>query len=422
MGLPTVLPAHAKLSASGSERWLNCPGSVMASEGMPPLPDSEWAEEGTKAHGLLELWLLWLRDKLGSFVIPKGYDADMVETVRVAVKHFMSLYRKEDHDLLIEERISLAHIHPDMFGTADVGLVEHFGTLYVGDYKHGAGYAVDAVRFKQVGSIQIRDLNTQLVYYALGLAHKYDYNFKDAIIEIVQPRAHHQDQTIIRNAHVTMKELMGWNDLFKRGVDRVYAKDPKFMSGPWCRWCPAKVTCTTLAKSAFEDAVVEFDDVQEGKIMLPEPKQMTPKQISKVLQSAELLQFWIDGVKDYAFYKLQNGGSVPGFKLVRGRGSRYWKDEAKAADFLEAVLGDEAFKSKLLSPAQAEKLVKNSKHLTKLVGFSKGSPCIAKASDKREELNTAESIAAEFEEGMVEDGKENKKTKVSKNTPRKAKR
>lgn len=47
---------HAKLSASGSSRWLNCPGSVKAEEGLTD-KGSAFAFEGTCAHELAELAL-----------------------------------------------------------------------------------------------------------------------------------------------------------------------------------------------------------------------------------------------------------------------------------------------------------------------------------------------------------------------------
>ena len=47
---------HAKLSASGSKKWLNCPLSVKL-ESKIPNESSTYAEEGTKAHELSELKL-----------------------------------------------------------------------------------------------------------------------------------------------------------------------------------------------------------------------------------------------------------------------------------------------------------------------------------------------------------------------------
>ena len=44
---------HAKLSASGSKKWINCPASI-AMESKFPDESSEYAREGTTAHSLGE--------------------------------------------------------------------------------------------------------------------------------------------------------------------------------------------------------------------------------------------------------------------------------------------------------------------------------------------------------------------------------
>ena len=50
--------AHAKLSASSSERWLNCPGSIALIDKAPPPRESKYALEGTTAHECMEKMLL----------------------------------------------------------------------------------------------------------------------------------------------------------------------------------------------------------------------------------------------------------------------------------------------------------------------------------------------------------------------------
>jgi len=48
---------HSIISASGSNRWLECPGSIDLSRGIPDT-SSEAADEGTAAHTLAERCLL----------------------------------------------------------------------------------------------------------------------------------------------------------------------------------------------------------------------------------------------------------------------------------------------------------------------------------------------------------------------------
>ena len=44
---------HARLSASGAKKWINCPGSIQLEENFEDKP-SEFAQEGTNAHALGE--------------------------------------------------------------------------------------------------------------------------------------------------------------------------------------------------------------------------------------------------------------------------------------------------------------------------------------------------------------------------------
>src|SRR5690606_6156447 len=51
------LSGHARFSPSASHRWLNCPGSIMFCEQLPPElheQDNFFADEGTAAHFVLE--------------------------------------------------------------------------------------------------------------------------------------------------------------------------------------------------------------------------------------------------------------------------------------------------------------------------------------------------------------------------------
>src|SRR5665213_1028404 len=175
--------AHSKFSASGADRWFNCPGSVELSEGQPD-KSSPWAIEGTEAHEVLEKIML---QELRSYPADMHEDEEerhflqkvpkeMYQHAVNAARFILDLGRKLDAEVLVETRIYLDFIHPEMFGTFDGGVIDYFGTLHVFDYKYGAGHAVSPKE------------NLQMIFYAIGLAAQHHWNFKRVRLWIIQPR------------------------------------------------------------------------------------------------------------------------------------------------------------------------------------------------------------------------------------------
>lgn len=249
------MKTHARLGASTSDIWINCAGAPQMWDKAPPKVESKYAEEGTKAHELLEDWLSNLKSKK-NYRPPKEAPRDMVSAVKVCVEDVATSWKPHPHkDLLIEERVSLEGlVAPDMYGTVDIGVVEHFGTLEVTDYKHGRGVKVEV--FKETARGE-KMLNTQLVYYALGLAHKYDFNFSDVILKIVQPRCAKGEP--ISAVRVPINYLAKYVDLFKFAVDQTLKRNAKRSAGPWCRFCQAKPICKEGKGAYRTDARDDFD-------------------------------------------------------------------------------------------------------------------------------------------------------------------
>jgi hypothetical protein len=110
-----------------------------------------------------------------------------------------------------------------------------------------------------------------------------------------------------------------------------------------------------------------------------------------ILDNAKLIKSWLDAVELHVFDKLNNGEDFDGYKLVEGRSTRSWISEDETAKVLsEKLSADELFTQKLISPAQAEKLLKTQKSLLDgLISKGEGKPTLVPSCDKRPSLNNA---------------------------------
>lgn len=248
--------AHSKFSASGASRWFNCPGSVELSEGIPDKP-SKWSHEGTRAHEVLEA--LMRQDLNGNDETSLEEFEKLLETLKTefdsksiaamialgteARDFILNRARKRDAEVLLETRVYLDFIDNQMFGTFDSAIIDHWGTLDVFDYKYGSGIAVSA-----------KD-NLQMIFYGLGLAHQYDWNFKKVRLWIIQPRIKGYDGPTFWELPTT--ELKGYIKFFREAVKRV-RKNPEFREGGWCHWCRAKQVCPLKKDKKIREAQTLF--------------------------------------------------------------------------------------------------------------------------------------------------------------------
>jgi hypothetical protein len=84
-------------------------------------------------------------------------------------------------------------------------------------------------------------------------------------------------------------------------------------------------------------------------------------QIARYMDQIPMVEEFIKSVQALAHQMIEDGGSVPGWKLVNKRAMRQWVDEDKAVAFLSSA-GVEAWaEPKAISPAVAEKALKKAK-------------------------------------------------------------
>lgn len=238
--------AHSKYSASGSERWFNCPGSVKISEGLPD-KQSVYSEEGTWAHEVHEFYLRVLMSGNDGAVFEEGKHVldgapwEMLDLSRKSVEFVMKKAGEiPGSEVFAEQRVYLDFIDPEAFGTFDAAIVDYFGTLHIYDYKYGAGVPVSPRG------------NLQMIFYGLGFAHQYDWNFKKVRLWINQPRIKGYQGPVYWEMGVMA--LKAYVSLFRKAIENVKYYPDKFVEGDWCHWCKAKKICPLKQKKQIDNA------------------------------------------------------------------------------------------------------------------------------------------------------------------------
>ncbi len=372
--------AHAKLSASGSHRWLACPASVKAEEGLPE-SYSPFANEGTSAHELAEIVLRdggecadWIGKKLPDTHWP--VDQEMADYVQEYV-NFVQYHCHRDAFAAFEVRVSFADWVQDGFGTCDALIIDG-DLMHVIDLKYGKGVPVSPVK------------NSQALLYALGAYSEYGdmAEIKTVRVTIVQPRIF---EGAPESWEISLADLLKWGEWVKQRAEKCFEPDAEFVPGEkQCQWCKAKATCSALAKFTEQTILMDFEAVEDASSMRP-VNRLSDEQIAQVLQAKKLIISWLDAVEGLVFERLSNGESFPGFKLVAGRSNRKWTDQKQAESALFELLADGAFTRKLVSPAQAEKALgkKNASAIASLISKGEGAPTLVRDDDPRPSLGVS---------------------------------
>lgn len=387
---------HANLGASSSKRWMSCPGSVALSAGIPD-KGSVYATEGTAAHDLAEAILSGLtresaRGLVGTFH-ENGTEItdELLDAVEVFVDHVEEtrFLIGDGTEMYLERRVELAGAPEKMFGTADVTLWNpETSTMHIIDYKHGKGVVVNAKG------------NTQLQYYALAACDTFGIEPLNVTMTIVQPRAGHQDGPI-RSDVTSHGRLQEFREILYLAAEATQTEGAPLAAGEWCRFCKAKPVCPAQLEQARDIATIAFDVQPEPTF--PAAEALTHDQMSAVLTKGKSLIAWIKSVEQYAEDQLIAGKAVPGYKLVRKRTRRRWEDAESAAYVLQSY-DLEPYKETMVSPAQAEKLLKSAgvdvDELSQYIISPEGEPELAPETDKREPIiNNAAAVFGELQQG-----------------------
>ena len=357
---------HSMLGASKAHRWMTCPASVQL-EATFPDEESFYAAEGTAAHALAEMCLISQKppeEYIGVEV--EGFTVDKEMAYHVAT--YVDYCNVQEGKKEIELKVDYSEWAEGGFGTADCVVVND-GICKVIDLKYGQGVKVSAQK------------NEQLMLYGLGAAYQFIDEVDTVEMTIVQPRLDHIDTYSIR-----AKDLYKWaNEKVKPAARRVFAPEPEFNPTPkGCHFCKAKATCRALAEHNYSLTLSSFDNLEEP-LVVQVPSTLNVEEIGHLLPKMDALIGWAQGIQKHAHKLLMEGGILPNYKLVTGRSTRKWVDAKIAEESLLNIIGDEAYVTKLVSPAQAEKLLGKAKaeEITDLWHKPNGKPTLAPESDPR---------------------------------------
>ncbi len=345
--------AHARFGGSTAACWMNCPAWAGLCAQVPKAPSNIQAETGTAQHECMDI-LLRDAEKMPSDFLNatiKGIVMTQREIAQleIALEAYEELSDDFDGEIKSEQRVVITD---DAWGTADVLLYnkEH---LKVTDFKFGTGI-VEAY------------LNYQALFYAVAARKTLKISPKTIELVIIQPE---MDPAIDRHT-VPAAVLDSFEESIYAALRAAKAPYPEPREGEWCKWQPCQLVCPAKLKGlqtlTLPNHALKLDDV--GAFLL------------KIRAFDE----WAAQAEERIHHELEHGVPIKGWKLVNRRAIRQWKSEDKAiAAFKKArIKSGQYLTTKLISPAQSEKLL-DKKIIATLADPVSSGTTIAPTDDKR---------------------------------------
>lgn len=371
------MSAHFILSASGAHRWMRCPASRRMEEGLPDVSSPE-AQEGTLAHWVLEQSIIQKREPAEFIGEKLEHTGDWVVTSEMAnyIEGVIGRFELLVHggSMWAEQTVDLGgHVLDGAYGTCDLSGVTASGKkLVIKDLKYGVGVQVFAID------------SEQLQLYALGVYDNISpfYDIEEIELIIDQPRIGHYDRWTL-----SVPQLLEFSEQSRIAAQLAMTDDAEFIPGvKQCQFCKARGGCEAHARWVEDLIGEEFLDTGE----LSDPKdvsgRLSNEQLSNVLDVLAVLRKFPDALNAEATRRAIKGESIPGRKLVNAFGHRKWADVPAAEKALKQRLKiDQAYSRKLISPAQAEKVLsgRQFKAVEKLIVKPSLGPTLVPLHDKR---------------------------------------
>jgi hypothetical protein len=338
---------------------------------MPPQVESKYAAEGTMLHACMEDLLA--DGELGDVIAKNKLTDDQADKLQFCLDALDEIDPQQDMIFNQEVEVEFKGVKglDGVFGNVD--LIGRLGNrVIILDWKFGDGVMVDAEENPQGLFYAAAALQTETTKWAFDGA-------KEIEIVIVQPPS-------VRRWVTTFQRLNEFIAQLQQAVKQAAKPDAPLAIGDWCRWCTGKPVCPKMT-GAIERTV-------HAKL-----EALAPEELGRALDLAEKLESYIADARKLAHERLEKNMPVPGYKLVAKRATRQWADEVKAQlALIKLGLGEKEFiEQKLISPAQAEKVLKKSKVALPddlVVAVSSGSTLAPESDPRPAVLNVGKHLTA----------------------------
>lgn len=404
---------HYKYGASSAHRWMRCHASVRLAGLVGEDQVSDYAQDGTEAHALVEYALSNdIRDADFAFsfsgmkwVYRTDTHKDRIDSVQTCLDYVNGILADfgKDTILFLERQLPFPSlVSDDVGGTVDICIyIPALRWLIVVDFKHGAGVTVKAYD------------NPQGLMYAT--CAKEDLEKRGMPVDliqivIVQPRAE-GGANPVKTYVCGPGRLAAYKMEVDKAIEAGEGPNPAYApSVEACRFCPAKLNCAAREQLAMQNVREQFANVQQITInQIPTPADMPTHKLAHVMAHHKVLEQFIEDCKKEALRRAMAGERIDGFKVTYAQARRSWdSDDLAMAQKVMQLVGtddyDKVFPRSMIGVGEAEKLFKENlkasgvkgkeaAHATKLAFAdlttkkSSGSYALVPLDDPREEVN-----------------------------------
>lgn len=391
--------AHALISPSGAERWMNCTPSAVFEQQFPG-KSSTAADEGTLAHEMAEQILKHalgeisqrrLDNKMKDFRVHALYYEGMEDDVAIytdLVLETLHGYQTSHANVeyRLETKFDLGAYVENGFGTADFSILTDT-EIHIIDLKFGKGVQVSAHE------------NKQLMLYGLGALEYFDIfgEIKTISMAIIQPRLES-----VSTYSMTADDLRAFGEQVREVARVANAGEGEFKSGDHCRFCKGRHRCKAFAEQQLKEAKAEFalnpEEIEAPN--LHDLNMLSDEELVNINLARKNITKWLDSVNDYMVTEAEAGREWPGLHLVDGKSVRYWLSDEDAQEVLlkEGLTEDQIIKKTLQGITAVEKLLGKTRFAEvekQVVGRKNQAKQLVKSDIKRIEKQTARDAFAE---------------------------